>query len=160
MSREYATKSFQTPEDRRAVLIWTLEDDLIERGYSFFNLDGNPRNSPDLREKGTEFEFARSIRKLPRSGFLWQDRNYFVQIAGKFDMKDPFKVKVSLFGKDEMGVIERMLSDFNSRYKLEPETEFSLNLKSPDHQIWTTKDYRGIMRELKNLYTGTGSKQI
>ncbi|MDO8564187.1 MAG: hypothetical protein Q7R87_04210 [Nanoarchaeota archaeon] len=147
--RDYATNTLETPADRRVRLLDFLNIELGRRGYGFFNIDASPKVTPDLREN--EFEFARTIRRLPNSGFLWRNANYSVAIAGKFDLKDSFKAKVKVKGKDELGVIERMVSDINDRYSLNPITEFEVKLVSPDYEIWTTFDYRDMFFDSKGL---------
>ncbi len=144
---ESATKSFESPSDRRFKLVFHLAEELQHRGYNFFNFDGSPRETPDLRNN--EFEFARTIKKLPNSGFFWKDKNYSVQIAGKFKLEDPYQVKAEIKGKDEIGNIERLVGYFNDRYSLSPGTKFEVKLKSPDYEIWTSQDYRNMIKEGK-----------
>lgn len=146
---EYLTKSLETNDDRRVKLVFCLAEELHQRGYNFFNFDGSPRETPDLEDNS--FEFARSIRRLPNSGFLWMDKNYSVQIAGEFNLKDPYQVKVEVKGRNEFGVIERMLAQFNENYSLKPETGFEVKLKSPDYEIWTTSNYREIIEPCKEM---------
>ncbi|MEK6910642.1 MAG: hypothetical protein AABW82_02610 [Nanoarchaeota archaeon] len=146
---EIATKSLETPLDRRTKLVIYLAEELHQRGYNFFKFDGSPVDIPALYDDA--FEFARSIRRLPNSGFLWRDRNYSVQVAGKFDLLDPYQVKVAVKGRDELGVIESMVSSLNARYSLKPRTEFGVTLKSPDYEIWTTLTARQLKRD-KELF--------
>ncbi|MEK6889971.1 MAG: hypothetical protein AABX35_02175 [Nanoarchaeota archaeon] len=144
---EIATKSLESPEDRRVKLVLYLAEELHQRGYNFFNFDGCPVDTPALYDNS--FEFARGIRRLPDSGFLWKDKNYSVQVTGKFDLEDPFKVEVAVKGRDELGVIESMVSSLNARYSLKPRTEFGVTLKSPDYEIWTTLTARQLKRDKK-----------